>query len=111
MKRVSPFPTSFEEIVLDQAFEHLGESRLNRTMSEYLDIANRLPSLKKLHAIINERLKTIHKENRAPYRICRFKAGDERIVYEEYPRSLSIQVVRTALNKSGMRMPRRRASR
>ena len=38
--------------------------------------------------------------------LCRFKAGDERYTYEEYPREISYETVRATLEVSGMRHPR-----
>jgi hypothetical protein len=107
--KMDPFPTPIENVALNFAFEHVGESRYNRTTDEYIRIAAKLPPLKLLHYHINERLKKIHDSGSVPYQICRFRAGDKRIVYEDYPKSVSIEVLRAALIKSGMRMPRRRA--
>ena len=39
----------------------------------------------------------------APYEICYFKAGDRKIWFETFPTSLSIETVRQAWIKSGMR--------
>jgi hypothetical protein len=106
---MDPFPTPIENIALNLAFEYAGEYRYNRTSDEYMRIAANLPPLKVLHYHVNERLKEIQESGSAPYQICRFRAGDKRVVYEDYPTSISIEVLRTALNKSGMRVPRRRA--
>ena len=46
---MSQFPTSKENIALDLIFETLGEYRINRTDSEYKEIAARLPKLEALH--------------------------------------------------------------
>jgi hypothetical protein len=35
--------------------------------------------------------------------LCRFKAGDEKINYEPYPKAISYETVRTALEILGMR--------
>jgi len=43
--KLDPFLTSKENIALDLAFEWLGESRVNRTMEEYREIASRIPNL------------------------------------------------------------------
>ena len=93
--------TSTENIVLNLIFEWLGEFRYNRSFNEYMEIAWRLPKLAALHAYVNQRLREI--AGKAPYEICRFRAGDTFVKYEPYPQSLSITVVRTALVKSGMR--------
>ena len=104
---MDPFPTPLENIALNLVFECADKFRNNRTADEYMRIAAKLPPLKVLHHYVNKRLEEIQRSGNAP-QICRFRAGDKRIVYEDYPRSLSIEVLRTALNKSGMRVPRRR---
>jgi hypothetical protein len=53
---MSKFPTSRENIALDIAFDLMGESRINRTPEEYAEIAARLPPIKRLHGMINDRL-------------------------------------------------------
>jgi len=42
--KLDPFLTPKENIALDLAFEWLGESRVNRTMEEYREIASRIPN-------------------------------------------------------------------
>jgi hypothetical protein len=105
---MDPFLTPIENIALDLIFAYMGEARENRTSDEYMRIASSLPPLKVLHYQVNTRLQEIQKSGTAPYQICRFRAGDTRIVYEEFPTAISIEVIRTALTKSGMRMCRRR---
>jgi hypothetical protein len=100
---MNKFPTSRENLALDIAFELMGESRLNRTHDEYMAIAARLPPLKKLHGMINDRLAEMKKAGIAPYEICHFKAGDQYVRYEKFPTSLSLETVRSALTKIGMR--------
>ena len=104
---MGPFPTPIQNITLDLAFDVMGESRINRTQRAYMDIAARFPPLKVLVHKINERLRELHKAdgNRLP-KICRFKAGDERIIYEPYPKTISYETLRAALTISGMRKPR-----
>ena len=102
------FPTSAENIALDLIFHSMGEVRYNRTPDEYTAIIAKMPPIKELHARINERLQEIEDEATAPYLICHFKAGDGYIRYEEFPRSVSIETIRSALVKIGMRKPRRR---
>lgn len=48
-------------------FEWLGESRENRTMEEYMAIASRLPPLKVLHGIVEERLRDRHASGQPLY--------------------------------------------
>jgi hypothetical protein len=90
--------TSFENLALSLIFQVMGESRYNRSFDEYLEIASRAPSLKILHFRVSEALSKL-----APSEICRFKAGDKRIIYEQTPLSLSMEVIRSAWAKSGMR--------
>jgi hypothetical protein len=60
---------------------------------------------------INQILRELHRRNDACKgallpELCRFKAGDQRIIYEPYPRAISIQTVRVALEVAGMRQPK-----
>lgn len=106
---MGPFPTPIQDIALDLAFDVMGESRINRTYQAYMDIAAQFPPLKVLMYKINERLHELHKAegNRLP-KICRFKAGDERVTYDPYPETISYETLRAALVISGMRKPRGR---
>lgn len=106
------FPTPHQNIALDLVFLVMGEERLNRTQQEYLDIAARLPPLKQLIHLVNERLKQVHeKQGDLLPQICRFKAGHTRIVYEPFPQTISYETLRAALTISGMRNPRSPRSR
>lgn len=105
---MSQFLTSKENIVLDLIFESLGESRINRTHAEYMAIASRLPMLEPLRQDVNKKLREIAAAGHAPYEICYFKVRDQKHRYDKFPTSLSIETIRTALNKSGMRQPRGR---
>jgi hypothetical protein len=106
---MNPFPTSKENIALGLIFAWLGESRLNRTYTEYVDIASRLPKLEALHAYVNERLREMADRGQSSYQICYFKAGDKYIWYEDFPTLLSRETIRTALIKSGMWQLRKEA--
>jgi hypothetical protein len=97
--------TSKQNVALN-IFDDLGESRFNRSSEEYLAIKRRLPPLKRLHGMVNDRLQETAKSGAAPYEICRFMAGDKEIWYQPYPKSLSFETVRSALVNSGMRDPR-----
>jgi hypothetical protein len=114
MSKHSQFPTPIEDIALNLIFTVMGEARINRTYDEYMAIAARLPPLKVLTFQINRLLQELHKCDgcdgvRLP-ELCRFKAGDERITFEPYPKTISYQTVRTALEFNGMREPRWRKS-
>jgi hypothetical protein len=100
---MSKFPTPVEDIVLIVAFDLMGESCVNRTHDEYMQIAARLPALKVLHGKINDRLAQIAAAGAAPYEICPFKIGDKYIRYKSFPDSVSLETVRSALTKAGMR--------
>jgi hypothetical protein len=104
------FPTPIQEIVLNLIFVIMGERRVNRTCSEYMAIAARLPPLKLLTFRVNRLLQQVHKCDgcngvRLP-ELCRFKKGDARVTYERYPASVSYETVRLALDISGLREPR-----
>lgn len=96
------FPTSKEKIVISLLFEWLGEWRFNRTMKEYIAIAARVPKTAAVHAYVNQRLREMAEADCAPYEICYFKVGDQYPWYADFPKSLSIETVRTALKKSGL---------
>jgi hypothetical protein len=105
---MNQFPTTKEEIALDLIFAHMGGSRFNRTAEEYAAITSKLPPIKVLHGFINDLLKKGAEAGLAPYRLCYFRAGDRRAWLEDFPKSLSIETVRSALLKAGMRERRSR---
>jgi hypothetical protein len=110
MSRGPTFPTPIQNIALNLIFAVMGEGRINRSYSEYMAIAAKLPSLKELTFKVNQLLRQLHKRNghdgfRLP-EICRFKAGDQLVTYESYPKTISYETVRAALEVSGMRSPR-----
>ena len=74
---MSDFLTSKENIVIDLLFEWLGESRFNRTLSEYKAVATRVPKLESVVAHVNQRLDEMAEARDAPYEICYFKMGDK----------------------------------
>ena len=100
---MTEFPTSKENLAITLMFESLGESRFNRTMAEYNAIAARAPKLQAMHIDVNRRLQEMAAAGDAPYQICYFKAGYTIISYEPFPTSLSLETIRRALVKSGMR--------
>jgi hypothetical protein len=97
-----------EDLALSLIFEFVGEYRYNRATEEYEAIAANLPPIKVLHGYVNDRLQEYAKA--PPYRLCYFRAGDRRAWFEDFPPSLSIETVRTALVTSGMREKRSRKS-
>lgn len=101
--------TSVENIALNLIFESVNECRFNRRTAEYLNIAQRLPPVRELVTVVNRRLREIEKSGSAPSgAICRFVAGDRSVRYDPYPASVSPTTILNALNKSGMRVKRRR---
>ena len=104
--RMSDFLTSKEHIAIKLVFEWLGEAPANRTLAEYIAIARRLPKLAALHAYVNQRLAEIANAEQAPYTICYFKPGDAFPWIADFPRSLSMETVRTAIKKFGIPMLR-----
>jgi hypothetical protein len=107
-------PTPIQEIALNLIFTVMGERRCNRTPGEYAAIAAKLPALKILVFKVNEALTWMHSRSRrsgVPLPLlCRFQAGDARCIYEDYPGEISYETVRTALNVSELRSPRRHKS-
>jgi hypothetical protein len=111
MTKRAQFTTPIQDIALNLMFAVMGEKRFNRTYDEYMDIAARLPPLKVLKSDINQMLSELHRLNydcngTLLPELCRFKAGDQRIIYEPYPRTISIQTLRVALEVAGMRQPK-----
>jgi hypothetical protein len=104
------FPTVIQDIALNLVFSVMGERRINRTPQEYAAIAANLPPLKVLIFKVNQLLQSIHQESARSEiplpQLCRFKAGDQRCIYEDYPRKISLETMRIALKVSGMRRPR-----
>ena len=100
-----PFLTPIQHIAMNLVFAVMGEYRFNRTQQEYEAIAAKLRPLKILVYEVNERLESIHRqsvESGIPLPLlCRFTAGDERYFYEEYPREISYETVRKALEVFG----------
>jgi hypothetical protein len=91
-------------------FEAMGEEQINRTMEDYEQIKARLPPSKTLLYMINETLKRRHKDGRVSTAICDFRAGDLDVRYRPYPYEISRETLRSALELSGMRVPKRRRS-
>jgi hypothetical protein len=98
---MSPFLTSKENIAVNLIYEWLGESRTNRTYNDYMKIALRFPKVEACFAYVNQRLREMADAGFVPYDICYFKAGDRYPWYEEFPTSLSLETIRTALIKMG----------
>ena len=92
-----------EDIALGLVFECAGEDRYNRTLEDYEAIAAALPPIKVLHGYVNDRLKELVDSGKAPLGLCYFQAGDRKPWTDPYPQSVSLEVVRSALVKSGMR--------
>ena len=105
------FLTMQEDLALSLIFEYVGESRYNRTIEEYEAIAAKLPPIKVLHGYVNDRLKEIAEDPAAPRGLCYFQAGDRRAWFKDFPKLLTIEVVRNALVKSGMRNKQSRKAR
>jgi len=110
MGKNRPRPTPIEDIALNLIFVARREDRYNRSAKDYADIAKNLPPLKELEFQVNRLLREAHMCNGCNGillpELCRFEAGHERVTYEPYPKSISIQTIRTALEAAGMRDPR-----
>ena len=106
---MNPFLTPQESIALDLIFACMGESRINRTLDAYMNIAARAPKLVALHAEINRYLQQIAASGYVPFEICTFKGSspgrerDRYYRYEKFPTSMSMETIRRAWVKSGMR--------
>jgi hypothetical protein len=87
----------------------MGEPRINRTLDAYMNIAARAPKLVALHAEINRYLQQIAASGYVPFEICTFKGSspgrerDRYYRYEKFPTSMSMETIRRAWVKSGMR--------
>lgn len=105
--------TSKENLAMDLAFGVLGEERCSDKGKDYADIIERLPPIKVLHGKINDLLQAWAEAGFAPHKICHFKVDDRYPQYEEFPTSISLETLRSALVKSGMRTkgPRKPRSR
>jgi hypothetical protein len=99
---VNRFLTSKENIVINLVSEWLGESCINRTLNEYAAIAKRIPKIEAVHAYVNQRLREMADARFAPYQISYFRLGDRYPWYADFPKSISVETVRTALKKSGL---------
>jgi hypothetical protein len=103
------FLTARQGIALDIAFGLQGESRFNREIDDwgatykYIYVASRAPKLAVLHADINGILRNMAAAGDVPFDICSFKKGDHYYQYDKFPKSLSLETVRRAWVKSGMR--------
>lgn len=104
------FLTPREEITLDLIFGLLGEpSRIiykddaPGTADKYAAIAARAPKLAVLHENINFILHNMAAAGRVPFEICSFKKGDRYYRYDKISTSLSLETIRKAWVKSGMR--------
>jgi hypothetical protein len=100
---MSHFLTPHENIALSAIFLSLGEARGNRTIDEYMAIADRAPKQLTMHQNVNRVLMDLAISDAGRPQICRFKAGDQGRRFEEYPIELSPETVRRAWEKSGMR--------
>ena len=102
-----PFLTPIQDIAINLVFRVMGEQRRDRTLAEYAAIAAKLRPLKKLVHEVNELLEWMHQrsvDSGIPLPVLLpFKAGDERIFYEPYPRKISYETVRKALEVFGLR--------
>src|ERR1700730_17052533 len=104
------FTTPIQEIALNLIFVAMNEGRINRTYDDYMAIAARIPPLKILTFKVNQLLQHLHKCDgcegiRLP-ELCRFKPGDQLVDFEPYPKRISYETVRAALEIAGMRRPR-----
>jgi hypothetical protein len=104
------YQTPVQDIAINLIFCVMGERRTNRLLAEYAAIAAKLPPLKILVHEVNELLDWMHQrsvDSGIPLPVLLpFKAGDERIFYEPYPRKISYETVRKALEVFGLRTQR-----
>jgi hypothetical protein len=97
-------PTAIQRFAMKVMYQALGIDPINRTMEEYEQIQSLIPTnLKVVHGIINDYLKDNAVTNFSCPQFCRFRAGDEFIRIEDYPRRISREVVREALIAHGWR--------
>ena len=103
-------PTSTQQFAMSLLFKALGECPINRTPEEYEEIKSRIPKrLKVVHHLINERLREFAQSDEfVSWERCDFKAHDQIIHFEPYPKSISMETVRQALIIFGWREPQAR---
>jgi hypothetical protein len=103
------FITPKEAIALDIIFGLQGQTRFNREPTasgakyKYARVALRAPKLAAMHADVNRVLRDMAAVGFAPFEICAFKSGDSYYWYRDFPTSLSLETIRKAWVKSGMR--------
>jgi hypothetical protein len=95
--------TPLENLALSLVFQSIGEEQINRTMIEYREIAARLPKDIALHRQINDLLAKMAREGIAPTEFCSWKKRDRYWHNKPYPAQISLETMRRALVKSGMR--------
>lgn len=101
--------TVVERLALNLAFMTKGEWWGDRSSEDYMRIARSFPPLKILHLEINALLARCHATGCLPFsEICIFRRGDLKPRFMPVPTSISKETLRRALNKSKMRIPRRR---
>lgn len=103
---MSQFLTPAEDICLSLIFECIGETGYDRTKVD--EIGAKLPPLKVLHGYINDRLRERALREDFTVRILHFRKGDRKAWFAPYPTSVSIETVRRAETKSGLRYLRPR---
>ena len=97
-----------QDIAINLVFRVMEERRLNRTLAEYAAIAAKLPPLKILVHEINELLRWMHERSANQGFRCLScgaskNGGDKWYFYEAYPRKISYETVRKALEVFGLR--------
>jgi hypothetical protein len=102
-----------EELALDLLFESHGESRHNRTPSEYAHLSALVTNLKDAEYRVNKLLKEKKESGRLRWMgICYFQPNDLAPRIVPVPDSISIETIRSGLIHTGFREPKwhRRAS-
>jgi hypothetical protein len=79
------------EFRIDLVFSAVGEEQINRSMTDYLEIARRLPPLRILVGLVNEELRQRHARDEVPLAICRFRPRDRWVRYDPVPSSISAE--------------------
>lgn len=114
MPKQQLFLTPVQDIAINLVFRVMEERKLNRTLAEYAAIAAKLPPLKIVVHQINELLRWMHERSAdtglplPELRKLKEGGGDKWYIYKAYPRKISYETVRKALEVFGLRAPRGR---
>jgi len=97
------YPPPSEVIILSILHEIYNPTGKELSLREFIEIADKLPPLKVIHGQINDWLKKRPVETGINGTVLYLNAGDLQHRTAQYPRAVSLEAVRTALENSGFR--------